>query len=154
MPTAEVNDSGTVQVRSDRPTRHRDELHPGIIAARRRENLWALFFIGPQLIGLLAFVLGPLIFALALSLMRWDGFETGTFVGFANFAQQLGDETFRASFWNTVYFTLIAVPGELVCALLVALALNHARGKIVYRLLFFMPVVTARSRSPSSGCGC
>jgi multiple sugar transport system permease protein len=43
---------------------------------------------------------------------------------------------------NTLYFTLISVPGGLIFALLIALALNNVRGKTVYRVLYFMPFIT------------
>lgn len=112
-------------------------------ARRRRDGLWALFFIGPQLFGLLAFVMGPLIFALFLSLTSWDGFGERSFVGLENFAKLLDDETFWVSLRNTAYFTVLVVPGDLLCALLIALALNKVRGRIFYRVFFFMPVVTS-----------
>lgn len=112
-------------------------------ANRRRDNWWALFFIGPQLFGLLAFVAGPLVFALFLSLTTWDGFGERDFVGLDNFVSLLQDETFWVSLRNTAYFTVLVVPGDLACALLIALALNKVRGRIAYRVFFFMPVVTS-----------
>lgn len=116
-------------------------------AARRRRRWvdrgWGLLFLGPQLFGLIAFVIGPLIFALALSLTKWDGLSDPTFVGLDNFARQVQDERFLISVKNTIYFTALLVPGELIAALLVALALHSVRGRMIYRLLFFMPVVTS-----------
>lgn len=114
-------------------------------AARRRlgEAAWGFAFVGPQLVGLVVFVLGPLVFAIALSLMTWDGFGTREFVGLENFAQQARDETFWVSLRNTAYFTALLLPSDLICSLLVALAVNNVRGKVLYRLFFFMPVVTS-----------
>ncbi|GAA2971560.1 sugar ABC transporter permease [Streptomyces enissocaesilis] len=104
---------------------------------------WGLAFVGPQLVGLLVFVLGPLIFAMVLSLMEWNAGGTQRFVGLENFEGQFRSEEFWAALRNTGYFTLLVVPGDLVCSLLVALALNNVRGRVVYRLLFFMPVVAS-----------
>jgi multiple sugar transport system permease protein len=43
---------------------------------------------------------------------------------------------------NTLFYTIIAVPGGLFFALLIALGLNNVRGKTVYRVLYFMPFIT------------
>lgn len=112
-------------------------------ARRWSERGWALFFLGPQLVGLVVFVVGPLLFAMGLSLTEWDGLSSPEFVGVDNFVRQLTDETFLVSLRNTLFFTLLLVPGELVCALLVALALHTVRGRVLYRLFYFAPVVTS-----------
>jgi multiple sugar transport system permease protein len=119
-------------------------------AARRRgysrqtaDKLWAVLFVGPQVLGLLVFALIPLVSAFYLSFTNWDGFGNSTFVGVQNYVQQFQDPELRIALWNTLKYTIIAVPGGLVLALLVALGLNNVRGKTLYRLLYFMPVVTS-----------
>jgi multiple sugar transport system permease protein len=104
--------------------------------------LWALLFIGPQVIGLLIFSLIPLISAFYLSLTNWDGFGNTTFIGVQNFIDQFRSPDLYIALWNTVVYTVISVPGGLILALLVAMGLNNIRGKTIYRLLYFMPVVT------------
>ncbi|WP_059105674.1 carbohydrate ABC transporter permease [Shouchella shacheensis] len=104
---------------------------------------WAYFFIGPQLIGLLAFSAIPLISAFVLSFMEWDGFGQREFVGLSNYIEQFNNESFRIALINTAYYTVMVVPGTILFALLVALALNKVRGKEIYRVFFFMPVVTS-----------
>jgi len=106
------------------------------------DNLWALFFIGPQLLGLIVFSLIPLLSAFYLSFTDWDAFNSRTFVGVQNFVGQFTSPDLRIALWNTLVYTLIAVPGGLFLSLLVAMGLNNIRGKTIYRLLFFMPVVT------------
>jgi multiple sugar transport system permease protein len=110
---------------------------------RTADNLWALFFIAPQLLGLLVFSLGPLLFAFYISLTAWDGFGNKTFVGLSNFVEQLQDSEFQVALTNTVWYTLISVPGGMLLALLVAVGLHRVRGKTLYRLFYFMPVVTS-----------
>ena len=107
------------------------------------DNLWALLFVGPQLIGLLAFSALPLLSALYLSLTNWDGFGNQTFVGLSNFVEQIQSPDLHIALWNTLVYTLIAVPGGLILALLVAMALSNIQFKTFYRLLYFMPVVTS-----------
>jgi multiple sugar transport system permease protein len=107
------------------------------------DNLWALVFIGPQVIGLLAFSALPLAAALYLSLTNWDGFGNQTFVGLNNFVEQLRSPDLHIALWNTFLYTLISVPGGLILALLVAMGLSNIPFKTVYRVLYFMPVVTS-----------
>jgi multiple sugar transport system permease protein len=112
---------------------------------RKRRNtnvLWGYTFLLPQLIGLLLFSLIPLISVFYLSMTSWDGLGPITFVGFKNFIDQLGSSDLHIALLNTLYFTLISVPGGLIFALLIALALNNVRGKTVYRVLYFMPFIT------------
>src|SRR5919199_2703129 len=107
------------------------------------DKLWALLFVGPQLIGLLAFSAIPLVSAAYLSLTNWDGFGSRTFVGLDNFVEQIQSPDLHIALWNTLVYTLIVVPGGLILALLVAMALNNIEFKTFYRVLYFMPVVTS-----------
>ncbi|WP_406278071.1 carbohydrate ABC transporter permease [Embleya sp. NBC_00896] len=110
---------------------------------RRRERWWAVLFLGPQLAALLTFTLVPLGFALVLAFMKWDGLGEKSWVGFANFRDQLGDPTFRGAVGHTLLLGVITVPVGLVLALLIAMALNNVRGKTIYRVVYFLPVVTS-----------
>lgn len=114
-----------------------------VITLRKHRSLWGYFFIAPQLIGLIGFSLIPLIFAFVLGFMNWDGFGEKTFVGFDNFIGQLTNPIFWQSMWNTVLYTMLYIPLGVTISLLLALALNKIRGKEIYRVFFFMPVVTS-----------
>lgn len=115
----------------------------GDLGRRTSDRLWALFFIAPQLLGLLVFSLGPLLFAFYISMTSWDGFGDKTFIGLGNFVEQFQSPEFRIALTNTIWYTALAVPGGMVLALLVALGLNRVAGKTFYRLFYFMPVVTS-----------
>lgn len=114
-----------------------------MITLRKHRSLWGYFFIAPQLIGLIGFSLIPLVFAFVLGFMNWDGFGEKTFVGFDNFIGQLTNPIFWQSMWNTVLYTMLYIPLGVTISLLLALALNKIRGKEIYRVFFFMPVVTS-----------
>lgn len=110
----------------------------------RRDSLWALAFLSPQLIGLLAFMLGPLIFAIVLGFSNWDGFGSRTFVGFDNFIAVLQDPQLRQSWINTAWFTIIQLPGLMISGFVFAFLLQQVgRTKSVYRIFFFAPQVTS-----------
>ncbi|MBB5076605.1 carbohydrate ABC transporter permease [Nonomuraea endophytica] len=110
---------------------------------RSRDGLWAAFFLAPQVIGLIVFLVVPLGFALVLAFMKWDGLGNQSWVGFDNFAAQLGDPEFGRAVWNTVKIALITVPIGLSLAVLIAVGLNSIKGGNFYRVLYFMPVVTS-----------
>ncbi|MET9066933.1 carbohydrate ABC transporter permease [Streptosporangium sandarakinum] len=110
---------------------------------RNRDGWWAALFLAPQVLGLLAFLVFPLGFAVVLAFMKWDGLGEKSWVGFDNFAAQLTDPEFGTAVWNTVKLALLTVPVGLTLALLVALALNNVRGKTFYRVVYFLPVVTS-----------
>lgn len=104
---------------------------------------WAYAFITPSMLGLIVFWLIPLAFAFVLSLLEWDGFGKRTFVGFDNFIEQFHSPVFQKAFVNTVYYTALTIPFGITLALLLALALNRIAGKNIYRVFYFMPVVTS-----------
>jgi multiple sugar transport system permease protein len=117
----------------------------GLLTSRRQRHdaLWAVFFIAPQVLGLLAFSLIPVVYAFILSVMKWDGLGAREFIGLENFRNQFADSDFRGALIHTFIYTAIAVPGSVILSLLVALAVNHVKGKTIYRTIFFLPTVTS-----------
>ncbi|WP_062049265.1 carbohydrate ABC transporter permease [Bacillus sp. JCM 19034] len=109
----------------------------------RKNNLWGFLFISPQLIGLLAFSLIPLIYALWLSFTDWDGFGDLNFIGITNYVEQFYNADFWKAMVNTIYYMIMVVPIGISISLLLAVALNKVIAKNLYRVFFFMPVVTS-----------
>lgn len=111
---------------------------------RRNDNLAGWFFLGPQLVGLIVFMIGPLIFALVLGFTNWDGFGERSFAGLKNFAFVFTDPQMRASARNTAWFAVLSVPGQIISGFVVAWMLQQAvKGKSFYRTFYFAPVVTS-----------
>ena len=114
------------------------------LSQRRKSDIkWGYFFIFPQLFGVLAFVLFPLVYVLVLSLLEWDGLGAATFVGLTNYTTELSSSEFRNALSNTVYYTVMVVPTSVVLSLMAALALNKLRLKNFFRVIYFAPVVTS-----------
>lgn len=109
-----------------------------------RQNLIAYSFIAPNLLGFAAFTLVPMVFALFLSVMKWDGAGAITFAGMKNFARLLTDDTFQISALNTLYYVAGTVPTTLVCSLGLAILLNkEIKGRNLFRAIFFFPYVAS-----------
>jgi multiple sugar transport system permease protein len=111
----------------------------------RPDQQWeGYLFLLPSLLGFLFFVALPVVISFLLSFVEWNLLTQPEWVGFANFRQLLTrDPVFWRVVGNTVYFMVTIVPLQLLFGLLLATALNQAiRGALVYRVIYFMPVVT------------
>jgi len=108
---------------------------------RRDEVFWAYVFVAPWLIGLVVFVLGPMLFSLVLSFFTYTLGRDYAFAGFENWIRAFTkDELFWPSVGRTILYAIIVVPTSVVGALLTAILLNQGlRFTTVYRTVFFMP---------------
>jgi multiple sugar transport system permease protein len=108
-----------------------------------KEAIYALLFIAPTFLGLLVFYMLPAIASFGLSFSSWDGITAPAFVGLENIRTLFVDPTFQRSIINTIVFTVVSVPLSVVIATIVSLMLNQKiKGMVVYRTLYFLPVVT------------
>lgn len=104
----------------------------------------AYLFILPNFLGVLIFLLFPVLFALYMSLQNWDGVTTPQFIGLNNFRNIFADQIFWRALRNTVVYTLLTVPTGIALSLAVASLLNQkVRGLAVFRAAMFVPVVTS-----------
>jgi multiple sugar transport system permease protein len=116
----------------------------GWSAARKREALAGYLFLLPNLIGLLVFLAVPLVTSLWTSFTNDDGGKNVKFIGLQNYFDAFGDATFRQAVGNTGVFLLGFLPLSILPALGLAVMLNsHIRGKTVFRVVFFLPVVAS-----------
>ena len=120
-------------------------------AARRNPFRWrpdqqweGYLFILPSFLGFFVFVALPVVVSLLLSFVEWNLLRPPEWVGLANYRQLLTrDPVFWRVVRNTAYFMVTIVPLQLALGLLLAAALNQPlRGRLVYRVIYFMPVVT------------
>lgn len=110
---------------------------------RLNEAMWAYLFITPFFIGLLIFFIIPALSSFYFAFTDWNGLSIPTFIGFDNFIQLFHDDVFLQSLWNTAIFTAGSVPISLVIATLIANLLNQKiKGLVIYRTIYFIPVVT------------
>jgi len=112
---------------------------------RRRDQLAGLLFITPQLIGTVVFVLVPLALVVWYSLHEWNVLaDTFEFVGTENYRALVDDPALPGVLRVTGLFSIGLVVLNLGLALLLAVLLNQKlRGTIVFRTLFFSPVVVS-----------
>lgn len=96
-------------------------------------GLYALFFVY------------PFVYAFFLSFHEWNMISPEKiFVGFQNYLSLFSDEVYWISMKNTGLYVLMTVPVSLLAGLGLALLIEGVKkGKVLYRLLFFLPVVSS-----------
>jgi len=129
---------------ADRPVRPRGRTPRPRSAARRRTGWWALLFLAPSAIPLVAFVIVPMIGAGWISLHEWNLSGDMHWVGLRNYTDLLADPATRAAFGHTLGYLAGYLPLVYVGGLGLALALNtRLRGRALLRGIYFLPVVTS-----------
>ena len=117
---------------------------PDGMTAKGREKLWLLVLLAPTLLGLALGVLGSVAATVGISLFDWDLATPAQWVGLDNYLDLPGDKKFLKALINTLLFSAIYVPATVALSLLVAVLLNRQLvGKSLFRLLFFLPVVSS-----------
>lgn len=111
----------------------------------RREGLAGYLFVAPQVAGIITFVLVPLGLVFWYSLHEWNVLAgTFKFVNDANYRKLLADPALPEVLGATAIFSVGLVVFNLSLALLLAVLVNQKlKGIVVFRTLFFSPVVVS-----------
>lgn len=107
-----------------------------------REWLEGYLFAAPFLIGFTVFVAGPMLYSIYLVFQRWDLLTPPRFVGFDNIIKALTDELALQSLYNSAFYTVFAVPVQLIISFTLALALTqNIQFRSLYRAGFYLPII-------------
>ncbi len=102
------------------------------------------FFLLPSLLGMLTFVIIPIVSSFVLSFTKWDLIGDLEWVGFNNYIRVLNDPIIKDALKHTLMFIVGYVPSVLIIALGLALVMNkRLKGIVVFRALYFIPVVSS-----------
>lgn len=116
---------------------------------RRRNRLGdlsaAAICLGPVFVLLGLFSVYPILYSGYLGLVEWDGLAAERpFVWFDNFTRLWNQGLLGNSIKVTLIYAAATAAGSIALGLGIALLLNRAvRGLTLYRIVFFLPVVTA-----------
>jgi multiple sugar transport system permease protein len=106
------------------------------------EALNGYLFASPFIIGFLGFVAYPMLYSIWLAFHKWDLLTPPRFAGFANFIKLFQDPVANKSLYNSGYYTILAVPIQLMIAFALAMALRtKIKFRDVYRAGFYMPII-------------
>lgn len=110
----------------------------------RRDYIFAYAFISPMLIGFIIFVLIPVIATFVISFSDYSllrGFKWNGLDNYINIFTK--DKTFVSSVLNTLEFTVLLIPTNLVLCLSLAMLLyKNIKGIGFFRTMIFTPYVT------------
>ncbi len=125
------------------PGRRAKQPRQSIGRMARQEERAAYMFLAPWLIGVVVFLLGPIIASVWISMTSWNIISEAQWVGLDNYREMFFDDP---KFWQsikvTLYFTVLAVPLGLACGLALSLLLNmRLRGMYAYRTILYLPSV-------------
>lgn len=113
--------------------------HVGIEAKKARMGL---LFASPWILGLLIFYAYPLIASIYYSFTSYSVLNSGQFVGLENYSTLIHDKLFWKAVSNTLLFTVVSVPVNILVGIAIALLLNiKIRGRGIYRTIFFIPTL-------------
>jgi multiple sugar transport system permease protein len=101
-------------------------------------------FIFPLILIYALFMIIPVFSTFGISLTKYRSLTPPEFIGLNNYIQLFQDVRMGSVFFNTVFFTIMSVLGNVGGGLLLALLLNRKMPKVItsiFRSTFFLPVI-------------
>ncbi len=117
-----------------------------MITKSRKNRLQITGLILPGLLVFTVFTVYPIIrlFWMSLCDMQFSSMLQQPFAGLKNYREVFSDSVFWTVFANSIVYTLVTVPGQMIIGLLVALLLNGIkRFSVTFRVINYLPVVTS-----------
>ncbi|MFE1646651.1 carbohydrate ABC transporter permease [Microbacterium sp. P01] len=110
----------------------------------KREAIAGYLFIAPWIVGFLIFTAGAMIYSLYISFSSYNlATNRSRPVGLENYAQLFEDPKVSLALGNTLFYAVLAVPAEIIFAVVLALVLDKiTRGAGVFRTLYYLPKMT------------
>ncbi|MFK7695626.1 carbohydrate ABC transporter permease [Paenibacillus sp. HJGM_3] len=135
----------------DRRESGRDSEPLSVRITRFLKLLWkyrlSYAFIAPFLLCFIAFILVPVLLAIALSFTYFNAIESPRFIGWDNFQYLLSQDLIflKYALPNTIKFALIVGPGGYAAAFLLAWLISQlpAKARTWYALAMYTPSLTA-----------
>ncbi len=118
---------------------------------RRQRTFMGYLFIAPTIIGLLLFIVIPMISTFGLSFFKWNVFRPPDFVGLNNFNRLFADSRVLVSYKNTLILVVMTISLLEVLALLLALSVYRLANRALatfFRTAYFLPVLLSGRRWP------
>ncbi len=103
----------------------------------------AWIFILPAILGMLIFIIIPVICSFGLSFFKWNLLTSPEFVGLYNYQELFNEELFYKILLNTVVFAIsTSVFGVIIPLILAVILNNKIRGSEFYKTAYFLPFIT------------
>ena len=107
------------------------------------EKISGIIFILPALLGILIFIIIPVICSFGLSFTEWDLLNEIKFAGLANYKAIFSDEVFLKILINTFVFAIsTTVFGVIIPLVLAYILQNKIKGAEFFKVAYFLPFIT------------
>ena len=111
--------------------------------ADRRRVRTAFAFLAPSLIGVVLFLLIPIVMVIGLSLVQWNMLTPMKWVGLSNYVNIFEFDGFGHSLIVTLYYVILNIPIQTAFALGMAMLLRRKRaGSGVIRIIAVLPFLS------------
>ncbi len=113
---------------------------------KMQENIAGIILVLPIVVLMLVFIAGPALYSFLLSFQKHNILkpDEAAFILFDNYIELFKDEDFYQALYNTVRYSIVVVPVQTVIALLLANVANQKiRGKVFFRVAYYIPAVTS-----------
>lgn len=108
-----------------------------------KNNIWGVYFVLPAVIGILIFIIIPIVCSFALSFTEWDLLNEIKFVGLDNYKAVLTEPVFKQIFINTLVFAMSVTVFAVTIPLIIADILNtKLKGAEWFKTIYFIPFIT------------
>ena len=117
-----------------------------MILRSNRDKLQILGLLLPGIIVFALFTVYPILNLLIMSFMQWDlgSVFQRSFAGLGNYKEVLSDKTFYIAFENTLVYTFVTVPGQMILGLAAAVLIHSIpKFKVTFRVIYYIPVITS-----------
>lgn len=105
--------------------------------------IMAYLFLIPALVFLLVFRFYPIIAGMILGFFSYDFLGNSTYIGLANFQEAVTDRKFWLAMQHSVTYLLVVPFIQLLSILLAIMVNRKMRGGHIFRLAYYIPVVTS-----------
>ena len=117
-----------------------------MVLKSRLNRLQLALLLAPGLIIFGMFTVYPIFRLLWMSFCDWS-FATmldQPFIGLANYHAVFGDSVFWTVFVNSIVYTFVTVPGQMILGLFTAVLINGVkRFSVTFRVINYLPVITS-----------
>lgn len=111
-----------------------------------KESFAGYMFTLPFVVGLLLFMVIPMVTSLYYSFCDYDILSAPKFVGLSNYRKMFGDDILIKSLGVTFFFVFVSVPLRLIFALMIALLLQRTtKMTAFYRAAYYLPSIIGGS---------
>lgn len=111
-----------------------------------KKNVHSYVLLLPFLLIYSIFTVFPVVQGFVVSFFDWKILGEKTYIGLSNYISVFNDPVFYRSMSHTLLFVVLSTPILILVGFILALIVHQPiRGQVIFRLIFFMPMVLAVS---------